>query len=116
LQPLSTGLMEMNEVIVLCTTDSQELAEAIASALVEACEAACVSIVPGIRSVYRWEGKVCKETEFLMLIKTTADKFEEVRCRIRRMHSYQVPEIIAASIVAGDTDYLQWLHASVKGE
>jgi len=104
----------MNEIIVLCTTDKQELAENIAAALVEACEAACVNIIPGIRSIYRWEGKVCKETEYLLLIKTTTKQFEAIRSRIRRMHSYQVPEIIAASIVAGDADYLQWLHASVE--
>jgi periplasmic divalent cation tolerance protein len=104
----------MNEIMVLCATDKQELAEDIAAALVEACEAACVNIVPGIRSIYRWEGKVCKETEYLLLIKTTSDHFEEVRDRIRRMHSYQVPEIIATPVIAGDADYLKWLHASVE--
>jgi uncharacterized protein involved in tolerance to divalent cations len=106
--------MEMNEIIVMCTTGNQELAENIAAALVEACEAACVNIVPGIRSIYRWEGKVCKETEHLLLIKTTIENFEKIRSRIRQMHSYQVPEIIAVSIVAGDSDYLNWLHASVE--
>jgi periplasmic divalent cation tolerance protein len=103
----------MNEIVVLCTTDKQELAEDIASALVEACEVACVNIVPGIRSIYRWEGKVCKETECLLVVKTTMEHFEEVRERIRRMHSYQVPEIIAVPVIAGDPDYLNWLHASV---
>jgi periplasmic divalent cation tolerance protein len=106
--------MEMSEIIILCTTDKQELAENIAEALVEACEVACVNIVPGIRSIYRWEGKIFKETEYLLLIKTTIEQFEAVRSRIRRMHSYQVPEIIATSIVAGDADYLKWLHASVE--
>jgi periplasmic divalent cation tolerance protein len=103
----------MNEIIVLCAADKRELAEDIAAALVEACEAACVNIVPGIRSIYRWEGKVCRETECLLVIKTTREHFEEVRDRIRRMHSYQVPEIIAVPVVAGDADYLKWLHASV---
>jgi periplasmic divalent cation tolerance protein len=104
----------MNEIIVLCATDKRELAEDIAAALVEACEAACVSIIPGIQSIYRWEGKLCKETEYLLVIKTIMERFEEVRCRIRRMHSYQVPEIIAMPVGAGDADYLSWLHASVE--
>jgi periplasmic divalent cation tolerance protein len=108
--------MEMNGIIVLCTTDKQELAGNIADALVEACEAACVNVIPGIQSIYRWDGKVCRETEFLLLIKTTAEQFEAVRSRIRQMHGYQVPEIIAVSIVAGDAAYLKWLHASVDSK
>jgi len=100
----------MNEILILNTTDSLELARKIASALVEAKEAACVNIVPGIQSIYRWEGKVCDETEFLLLIKSTADKFESVRSRIRALHTYQVPELIALPITAGDPDYLAWLN------
>jgi len=100
----------MNEILILNTTDTLELARKIASALVEAKEAACVNIVPGIQSIYRWEGKVCDETEFLLLIKSTADKFESVRSRIRALHTYQVPELIALPITAGDPDYLAWLN------
>jgi periplasmic divalent cation tolerance protein len=103
-------MQEMNEILILNTTDTLELARKIASALVEAKEAACVNIVPGIQSIYRWEGKVCDETEFLLLIKSTADKFESVRSRIRALHTYQVPELIALPITAGDPDYLAWLN------
>jgi periplasmic divalent cation tolerance protein len=111
----ATGFEEnMNCILVLSTTDTLQLAEKIAAALVDACEAACVNIVPGIRSVYRWEGKVCNEAECLLLIKTAAEKFEAVRRRIRLLHSYQVPEIIALPISEGDPAYLTWLQASVS--
>ena len=94
--------------------DSEELGERIAAALVEAREAACVNIISGIRSVYRWEGKLCRDAELLLIIKSVAEKFEAVRERIRLMHTYQVPEVIAVPIVAGDADYLKWLRESVN--
>ena len=104
----------MNEIIVFCTVDSEELGERIAAELVEAREAACVNIVSGVRSVYHWEGKLCREAELLLVIKSVAEKFETVRERIRLIHPYQVPEIIAVPIAAGDADYLKWLRESVK--
>jgi periplasmic divalent cation tolerance protein len=102
----------MTEILVLSTTDTPELAQRIASALIEANEAACVNIVPGIRSVYRWEGKVCDETEFLLLIKSTAERFDAINARIHRLHTYHVPEVIAVPITAGDPAYLQWIRNS----
>jgi periplasmic divalent cation tolerance protein len=104
----------MSEILVLSTTDTLDLAQKIASALVQSHEAACVNIVPGISSVYIWEGKECNEQECLLLIKSTGEKFESVRARIRQLHSYQVPEIIAVPITAGDPAYLAWLHSSLK--
>ena len=105
----------MNKIMVICTTNSLELAQEIASALVETHEAACVNIVPQIKSIYRWEGKVCNDEEFLLLIKSSAERFEAVRSRIRRLHTYDVPEVIALQITAGDPDYLQWLDSSLAG-
>jgi periplasmic divalent cation tolerance protein len=105
--------MEMNEILVLSTTDTTELAQKIAEALVEAGEAACVNIVPGIRSIYRWEGKICDAGEHLLLIKSSAEKFEAVRSRIKELHTYQVPEIIALPISTGDADYLNWIRSSL---
>ncbi len=99
----------MGETLILSTADSFELAQKLALALVEAGEAACVNIVPGIRSVYRWQGQIYEEGEWLLLIKTTADRFEGVRSTIRRLHTYQVPEIIAVPVSVGDPDYLSWL-------
>lgn len=91
-----------------------DLAEKIAQALVREGAAACVNIVPGIRSIYQWEGKVCDEPELLLLIKSSDENFESVRSRIRQLHTYDTPEVIAVPINAGDPDYLNWLHAQLK--
>ena len=103
----------MNEILILSTTDTADLAQKIASALVEEHAAACVNIIPGMRSIYRWEGKVCNEEECLLLIKSSQENFEMVRARIRQLHSYQVPEIIAIPITAGDSLYLSWLNEAI---
>jgi periplasmic divalent cation tolerance protein len=107
----------MNEILVLSTTDTLDLAQKIASALVREHEAACVNIVPGIRSVYYWEGKECNDQEFLLLIKSSMERFEAIRARIRQLHSYKVPEILALPITAGDPSYLAWIseRVGVKG-
>ena len=95
-------------VTVLTTTADEAEAEAIADALLADELAACVQIMP-IRSRYVWNGAVQREAEQLLLIKTRADLFEVVRARIRTMHSYDTPEIIALPIAAGDADYLTWI-------
>lgn len=99
----------MDEIVVLSTVDSIELGRKIANALVEGGLAACVNIIPGVRSVYRWQGRICDEEELLLLIKTTAARFEDVRSRIRGLHTYQVPEVISLPIGAADRDYISWL-------
>lgn len=103
----------MNEIMIVSTTDTMELAEKIAHALVREGMAACVNIVPGIRSIYRWEGKVCDDPELLLLAKSSEENFESVRSRIRQLHSYDTPEVIALPIKEGDPDYLDWLHAQL---
>ena len=100
--------------IVLSTAGSEEEARKIAHYLVENQLAACVNIVPQIQSVYRWQGKVESAREWLLLIKTTADKFDDVRDAIREVHSYDLPECIAIAIEDGSTDYLEWIGESVK--
>ena len=102
----------MSEIVVLSTTDTFELAQNIAMSLVEAGDAACVNIVPGVRSIYRWQGKTHEDGELLLLIKSTGDRFEAIRATIRRLHCYDIPEIIALPITAGDIDYLRWLAGS----
>jgi periplasmic divalent cation tolerance protein len=104
----------MSEMLVLTTADTPDLAQTLARALVEQGEAACVSILPGIRSIYRWEGRVCDESELLLLIKTTADRFEALRSTIRRLHSYQIPEILGLRVDRGDLDYLAWLRRQLS--
>lgn len=95
-------------VTVLTTTASEAEAEAIAEALLSEELAACVQIT-AVRSRYVWNGAVQREAEQLLLIKTRAALFELVRGKIRTMHSYDTPEIVALPITAGDRDYLSWL-------
>jgi periplasmic divalent cation tolerance protein len=102
----------MSEILVLSTADSVALAQKIASALVEASEAACVNIVPGIQSIYRWQGKICNEGEILLIIKSTAELFDAINSTIHRLHTYEVPEVIAIPIAAGDPAYLKWIRDS----
>jgi periplasmic divalent cation tolerance protein len=106
----------MSAILIFSTADSMELAQKIASALVEAGDAACVNIIPGIRSIYRWEGIVCDEGEFLLLIKTVAERFDAVQRTIRTLHTYQVPEVVAVLINQGNPDYLDWLSTAAGGQ
>lgn len=102
------------KLIVLSTCGSEAEAEKIAQHLVENHLAACVNLVPKIRSIYRWQGKVESAQEWLLLAKTTADKFAQVRDAIRSLHSYELPECLAISIDDGSTEYLEWVANSVK--
>jgi periplasmic divalent cation tolerance protein len=104
----------MNEILIVSTADTMDLAQKIAHTIVQEGEAACVNILPGIRSIYHWEEKVCDDPEILLLIKSTGENFEQIRKRIRELHSYDVPEVIAVPISAGDPDYLNWLHTQVS--
>jgi periplasmic divalent cation tolerance protein len=101
-------------VVVLMTAPDAEVASRIASTLVDESLVACVNILPGMRSIYRWEGKLCDEAEALCLMKTRLDLFPVVRDRIAALHPYQVPEIIALSLVAGSAPYLDWIRQSTK--
>jgi periplasmic divalent cation tolerance protein len=104
----------MNEMLIISTVDTMDLAREIAFAIVQEGKAACVNIVPGIRSIYRWEEKICDDPELLLLIKTSEENFEQVRSRIRQLHTYEIPEVIAIPITSGDPDYLNWLRAQVN--
>ncbi|MBW4560501.1 MAG: divalent-cation tolerance protein CutA [Mojavia pulchra JT2-VF2] len=101
--------------VVLATTANVQEAKAIANALVEAKLAACVSILP-IHSVYTWQGEINAENEWQLLIKTDLAQFPTIEAKIREMHSYVVPEVIALPILAGSHPYLQWISEQVKGE
>lgn len=98
-----------NARIVLTTTGSQEEAGKIAHALVERRLAACVNIVPTVKSVYRWQGKVETATEWLLLIKTQAGLFERVRAAVKELHSYDLPECVMLDVTAGSQEYLNWV-------
>lgn len=102
--------------IVYITAGSEDEAGRIASALVERRLAACVNIIPSIRSVYRWKGKIETEPEVMMVAKTRAEKFEALRKAVLEAHSYEVPEIIAVPITGGEPSYLKWICDSVGTE
>ena len=95
--------------VVLVTVPTREAAEKIAHTLVDERLAACCSLAPGVCSVYRWKGEVCREEETLLIAKTRRDRFEALRSRVTELHGYEVPEVIALPIVAGHTPYLDWV-------
>jgi len=104
----------MEAVVVLVTAPPEE-AEALAGALVEARVAACVNLLPGVRSWFWWEGAVDHAEESLLVIKTTRPRLEALIAAVRDRHSYQVFEAVALPITAGYPPYLEWIDASVAG-
>lgn len=106
--------METKARVVLTTAGSQEEAQKIAHALVERKLAACVNIVPRIESTYRWQGKVESATEWLLIVKTTAEAFPSVRDAIKALHSYDLPECVMLEIADGSEAYLGWIGENVK--
>jgi len=99
----------MNYRLVVTTCPDPAAAEALARPLVEGGLAACVTIVPGALSLYEWEGKVQREQECLLFIKTRSDRYKPVETTIRENHPYELPEVIAVPIEAGLPDYLAWI-------
>jgi len=100
--------------LLLTTCGSREEAHRIANELVEQRLAACVNIVPQIDSIYRWQGEVETATEWLLVIKTTVEKCEQLRAALLNLHSYELPECIEIGIEDGAAPYLDWIAASVK--
>jgi periplasmic divalent cation tolerance protein len=99
--------------IVLTTVGLVEKAEQLANTLVERRVAACVNIVGPIRSVYRWKGSIEREQEYLLLIKTTADRAPELEAAFAELHPYELPERLELAIEGGSLDYLEWLSTQV---
>lgn len=102
-------------IVVFVTTSSADKASEIAKSLVEERLAACGNIVESIRSIYRWQGEVADEREALLILKTRRDLFEKLRDRVLKLHDYDVPEIVAINIEAGNQAYLRWLEAGTAG-
>jgi periplasmic divalent cation tolerance protein len=100
--------------IVLTTAGSEEEARKIARALVDRRAAACVNIVPQVASIYRWQGNVEEAREWLLIVKTTAAAFGQVRRAIAELHSYDVPECICLTVEGGSPAYLEWIAESVS--
>jgi periplasmic divalent cation tolerance protein len=101
--------MDPNVLVTFCTCPDAETAERIAETLVRERLAACVNQIPGIRSVFLWQGKVEHEAEALLLVKTSAVRFPALAERLRELHPYELPEIIALPVTEGLPTYLQWV-------
>jgi periplasmic divalent cation tolerance protein len=101
--------MSDDAIVVFMTAANVEEATRLAEMLVGAHLAACVQILPEIESVYRWQGKIERNAEVLLLAKTTRAKFDDLEREVRALHSYDTPEIVAVPIVAGSAPYLEWL-------
>ncbi len=107
-------LLMTDKIVVICTCPTQDEAESLARALVEDRVAACVNVVAGLRSFYRWQGATESSSEWLLLIKTTREKFPALRSAIERRHSYKVPEVLALPVVDGAANYLNWIDESLS--
>jgi len=98
-----------DKILVLSNCGSADEAHEVARTLVEARLAACVNIVDGVRSIYHWQGEIEESPEWTLLIKTRRSLFDQLCTELRRIHSYQVPEVLAIPVVDGQSEYLAWI-------
>jgi periplasmic divalent cation tolerance protein len=105
--------MATDYTVVMVTASSRLEAEKIAQALVAEKLAACVSLMP-IHSIYTWKSELCQEDEWQLMIKTDLRQFEHLETRIKQLHSYEVPEIIALPILKGSANYLNWISEQIQ--
>ena len=105
-----------DKIVVLSTCGSEEEATRIASVLVERRLAACVNVLPNMRSIYRWKGAVESASECMLVIKSSRDRFEALRATLEGAHSYELPEALALTVVDGSPAYLEWLDSSLRNE
>jgi periplasmic divalent cation tolerance protein len=102
--------------LVMTSVGTEQQAVEISEELITRRLATCVNIVPCLRSIYRWKGKVCEDTEYLLLIKTPEKLFDQVSSAIREYHSYELPEILALPVTAAETNFHQWVLQMVEPE
>jgi periplasmic divalent cation tolerance protein len=95
--------------MVYCTMPEGDVPASIARTVVEEKLAACANLVPAVRSIYRWKGEVCDDSEVLAILKTTDDRFEALRARLVELHPYDCPEVLAVPVAKGHEDYLRWV-------
>lgn len=99
----------MTALVCFCTCPDQTTANRIAETLIDERLAACVNIVPGLRSVYRWQGAIESADEVLLLVKTTDDRLDALTARISALHTYELPEVVAVEVAGGLAGYLDWV-------
>ncbi len=105
---------EQSKIVILITTGSEEEAHRIADQLLNQRKAACVNIMPKVDSLFWWQGKLDSAQESLLVIKTKTSKLKEITELVKKVHSYEVPEVIALPIVGGNEDYLKWLDTTLE--
>ena len=103
----------MRAIVIVTTVGTEEQANLIARELVARRQAACVNAVPGVRSTYRWKGKICTDGEIMLVVKTAAAEFDAVAATIRELHAYERPEILSFPVDRGDPGFLRWIADSV---
>lgn len=103
----------MGAIVVVTTVGTEDQANTIAREIVARRQAACVNILPGARSVYRWRNKICQDGEMLLVIKTLQREFDAVADTIRELHAYDLPEILAFAVTDGSREFLAWIAESV---
>jgi periplasmic divalent cation tolerance protein len=101
----------MDIVLVLTTVPNAVLAETIASALIEARLAACVNVLAPMTSVYHWEGRIQRDEELQIVIKTTRDRIQAIEAKVGELHTYELPELLVVSVEGGSERYLKWVRA-----
>lgn len=105
-----------DKVVVLSTCTAEEEAQKLARLLVEQRLAACVSLVPRVRSYYRWKGAIESAEEFLLVIKSSRERMAELLAVLEKEHSYEVPEVLALPVVEGSANYLNWMETNLERE
>jgi len=101
-------------VVVLVTCGTEEEAVKVARAVVEERLAACTNLISPVRSIYQWEGKICDDREWLLIIKTRQERYKQLEEKVKSLHSYSVPEIISLPILEGSSSYLEWVRETTK--
>ena len=105
----------MQAILVVTTVGTEEEANDLALALVERHHSCCVNILPVHRSIYRWQGKICTDSEFMLIIKALEGAYPEIEAAIKELHSYELPEILAFDIKQGEEGFLHWIYACSVG-
>lgn len=103
----------MGAIVVITTVGTEEQANTIAEELVARRHASCVNVLPGVRSLYRWQGKICRDSEYMLVIKTLEREYEALERAIKELHSYELPEILAFAVKRGEAGFLDWISGSL---
>jgi periplasmic divalent cation tolerance protein len=106
----------VSALVVITTVGTEEEANRLARELVARRHSCCVNILPIQRSVYRWQGEICEDSEFMLVIKTLEEEYKDVEAAIQELHSYELPEILAFSIRHGEEGFLHWITACLNKE